>query len=76
MRATDTITRSVADHIGYDMASGAQSSEFMVLLDDKIVHEFNHEDLLQSYELRDVNGYVSVRMAGESAAFKYYIQVW
>lgn len=48
----------------------------MVLLDDKIVHEFNHEDLLQSYELRDVNGYVSVRMAGESAAFKYYIQVW
>lgn len=48
----------------------------MVLLDDEIVYEFNNDELLQTCELRDVNGYVSIRMAGESAAFKYYIQVW
>lgn len=48
----------------------------LVLLDDQIVHEFDLEEMNQTYELRDVSGNVSVRMAGESANFKFSIRVW
>lgn len=47
----------------------------MVLVDDEIVHEFDLEEMSQSYELKDTKGAVSVRMAGESDKFKFYIQV-
>lgn len=47
----------------------------VLLVDDKIVHDFALNELTQSYVLEDVNGYVSLRIAGESAAFSldYYV---
>lgn len=48
----------------------------MVLVDDKIIHEFDLAEMNQTYELEDTSGAVSVKMAGESADFKFYIQVW
>jgi len=47
-----------------------------VVLDGEIVYEFNNEDLMQTCELRDVNGYVSLVIAGETADFKCYVRVW
>lgn len=48
----------------------------LVLLDDEIVYEFKPDELMESCELKDINGYVSVRMAGETADFKFWMQVW
>ena len=48
----------------------------IVLLEgDKIVHEFALNELTQSYVLENPNGYISLRIAGESADFMldYYI---
>lgn len=48
----------------------------LVLLDDEIVHEFNNQEMLQECELKDVKGTLSVRIAGETASFKCWMQVW
>lgn len=48
----------------------------LVLVDDKIVHKFNNQEMLQQCELEDIKGSVSVRIAGETADFKCYLQVW
>lgn len=48
----------------------------LVLLDDEIIHEFNNQEMLQQCELKDVKGYVSVRIAGETADFKCWLQAW
>lgn len=48
----------------------------IVLLEgEKIVHEFALNELSQSYVLENPNGYISLRIAGESADFMldYYI---
>lgn len=48
----------------------------IVLLEgDKIVHEFELNELTQTYVLENPNGYISLRIAGESADFKldYYV---
>ncbi len=47
-----------------------------VVLDDEIVYEFNNEDMMQTCELKDIKGTLSVRIAGETAEFKTYLQVW
>ena len=44
----------------------------MVLLeDDRIVHEFELNELTQTYVLENPNGYISLRIAGESADFQF-----
>lgn len=44
----------------------------IVLLEgDKIVHEFKLNELTQSYTLENPNGYISLRIAGESADFQF-----
>ncbi len=48
----------------------------LVLLDDEIVHKFNNQEMMQKCELKDVNGTLSVRIAGETANFKCWMQVW
>lgn len=48
----------------------------LVLLDDEIVHEFNNQEMQQKCELKDIKGNVSVRIAGETADFKCWMQVW
>jgi len=48
----------------------------LVLLDDEIVHEFNNQEMLQECELKDVKGSLSVKIAGETADFKCWMQVW
>ena len=53
------------------------SGNFKIVLleDDKIVHEFELNELTQTYVLENPNGYISLRIAGESADFKldYYV---
>lgn len=50
--------------------------KLMVLVNDEIVHEFELDEFNETYTLEDVKGYVSIRMAGESANFKYEIQAY
>lgn len=47
----------------------------VLLVDDEIVHEFKLNELMQTYVLENPSGYVSLRIAGESAnfMFDYYI---
>ena len=47
-----------------------------VVQDGKIIYEFPVNEMLQTYELRDTNGDISIVMAGESADFYMSIQVW
>ncbi len=53
------------------------SGNFKIVLleDDKIVHEFKLNELSQTYVLENPSGYISLRIAGESADFKldYYV---
>lgn len=53
------------------------SGNFKIVLleDDKIVHEFKLNELTQTYVLENPSGYISLRIAGESAdfMFDYYI---
>lgn len=53
------------------------SGNFKIVLleDDKIVHEFSLNELTQTYVLENPNGYISLRIAGESADFQldYYV---
>lgn len=48
----------------------------LLLVDDKIVHDFTLNELTQTFVLKNVSGFVSLRIAGESANFQfdYYIQ--
>lgn len=48
----------------------AGNFRMMLLVDDKIVHEFALNELTQEYWLEDVTGTVAMRIAGESAAFQ------
>ena len=47
----------------------------MVLQDDEIIYEFDLEEMDQTFALRDTNGTVSVKMAGESADFIFYMEI-
>lgn len=49
----------------------AGNFRLVLLVDDEIVHDFALNELMQSYVLEDVSGYVSLRIAGESAAFSF-----
>ena len=55
-----------------------ESGNFKVIvqLDDKIVHQFNNQEMLQQYELKDIKGTLSVKIAGETANFKCWMQIW
>lgn len=50
--------------------------KILVLVNDEIVHEFNNQEMLQEYELKNIKGDFSVRMAGETADFKCWMQIW
>ena len=41
----------------------------VVVLDDEIVHEFKNNEMMETFTLENPNGYVSIRIAGESADF-------
>lgn len=47
-----------------------------VVQDGEIIHDFPLNEMLQTYELRDTNGDISIVMSGESADFYMSIQVW
>ncbi len=49
------------------------SGNFRIVLleDDKIVHEFKLNELTQTYVLENPSGYISLRIAGESADFQF-----
>ena len=55
-----------------------ESGNFKVIvqLDNKIVHQFNNQEMLQQYELKDIKGTLSVKIAGETANFKCWMQIW
>lgn len=50
-----------------------ESGNFRVVLvhNDEIVHEFKLNELMQTYTLEKPNGYVALRIAGESADFEF-----
>ena len=48
----------------------------LVLVNDEIVHEFNNQEMLQECELKDIKGDFSVKIAGETADFKCWMQIW
>ena len=50
--------------------------KIVLLVDDEIVHVFKLNELSQTYVLENVSGYVSLRIAGESASFMfdYYVE--
>lgn len=43
----------------------------VLVVNDEIVHDFALNELTQTYVLQDVSGTVSLRIAGESAAYKF-----
>lgn len=49
------------------------SGNFKIVLleDDRIVHEFKLNELSQSFTLENPSGYISLRIAGESADFRF-----
>lgn len=50
-----------------------KSGNFRVVLihNDEIVHEFKLNELMQTYTLENPDGYVAIRIAGESADFEF-----
>ena len=44
--------------------------KIVLIVDDEIVHEFKLNELSQTFVIEDVNGYICLRIAGESANFK------
>lgn len=53
----------------------AGNFKMVLCVDDEIVHTFTLNELTQNFVLEDVNGTVSLRIAGESADFQfdYYV---
>ena len=47
-----------------------------VLLDGEIVHEFKNNELTETFEMENVKGTMELVMAGESADFKVWIEIW
>ena len=47
-----------------------------VVVDDEIVYKFDNEEMMQTCKIKDVKGTMSIRIAGETADFKTYLQVW
>ncbi len=45
--------------------------KIVLLVDDEIVHEFKLNELMQTHVIENVSGYVSLRIAGESANFMF-----
>lgn len=49
----------------------AGNFKMVLCVDDEIVHTFTLNELTQNFVLEDVNGTVSLRIAGESADFQF-----
>lgn len=47
-----------------------------VILDDEIIKEIPLDAFSESYYFEDIKGDFSVRVAGESAAFEFYIDIY
>lgn len=49
----------------------------LVMVDDEILHEFvPNGDIIQTCELGAINGLFSIRIAGESASYKFSYDKW
>lgn len=59
----------VIDIYNYYVEEG--NFKMVLLVDDKIVHEFDRNETMQNYVLEDITGEVSLRIAGESAKFEF-----
>ena len=46
------------------------------VLDGEIVHEFKNGELMETFELKDINGTFELVIAGETADFKFWANVW
>ena len=56
----------------FDLKEG--NAKLVLVVDDKIVHEFKPNESLQDFTVEGVKGaYISIRLAGESANFKLEI---
>ncbi len=50
--------------------------KMVIVVDDEIVHEFELNELTQTYTLENVTGYVALRIAGESAEFMFDYNIY
>ena len=58
--------------------AAVSSGNFKMVLvhNDEIVHEFKLNELMQDYTLENPNGYVALRIAGESADFMFDYMIY
>lgn len=73
--STNTVTNRLevrVDHARVD----AGNFKMVLCVDDEIVHTFALNELMQTFVLEDVKGYVSLRIAGESADFMFTYRVY
>lgn len=73
---TSTYTNSdvIIDLVDYKIDGG--NFKLVVVCDDEIIHTFEPTDTADICTLKDISGALSVRMAGESAAFEFKIDIW
>ena len=55
----------------YNLRVDAGNFRVVLVHNDEIVHEFKNNELMQSYTLKNPNGTVSLRIAGESSDFSF-----
>jgi hypothetical protein len=60
----------------YNLTVDSGNFALMVLLDGEIVHEFKIGELTETFEMQDINGTFEIVMAGETADFKFWANVW
>ncbi len=59
----------------YNTVVNSGNFKIALVYNDEIVHEFKLNELMQTYTLKNVKGTVSLRIAGESADFKFSYDV-
>ena len=60
----------------YNLTVDSGNFALLVLLDGEIVHEFKIGELTETFEMKDINGTFEIIIAGETADFKFWANVW
>lgn len=55
----------------YNTTVNSGNFKTVLVYNDEIVYEFRLNELMQTYTLKNIKGTISLRIAGESADFKF-----
>ena len=72
------VNRTMASEVVIDLSTimvKEGNFRLVVVYNDEIVHDFDLEEMSQQFKLEDVEGNVSVRIAGESASYEFYLSI-